>query len=38
MIVVLSDGRILEQGSHDELLASGGAYAALYGSWVAEVA
>jgi ATP-binding cassette subfamily B protein len=29
-IVVLSGGRVVEQGSHDELLARGGYYAALY--------
>ena len=29
-IVVLDDGNILEQGRHDELLAKGGQYAALY--------
>ncbi|WP_166427617.1 ATP-binding cassette domain-containing protein [Nonomuraea mesophila] len=29
-IVVLSDGRVTEQGSHAELLASGGEYATLY--------
>jgi len=32
-IVVLDDGRIAESGSHDELIAAGGAYAALYGAW-----
>lgn len=29
-ILVLDDGRIAQQGSHDELLASGGLYAELY--------
>ena len=29
-IVVIDDGRIVEQGSHDELLARGGAYAELW--------
>lgn len=31
-ILVLGDGRILEAGTHDELLAAGGAYAALLGA------
>ncbi len=30
MIVVMDHGKVVEQGSHAELLASGGAYAALY--------
>ena len=30
MIVVMDQGRILEKGTHQELLAKSGAYAALY--------
>lgn len=30
VILVVEDGRIVEQGSHDELLARGGRYAELY--------
>ncbi|MFM8560553.1 MAG: ABC transporter ATP-binding protein [Solirubrobacterales bacterium] len=35
-IVVLEHGRVVEQGSHDELVAAGGSYAALYHDWAAQ--
>jgi len=35
-VVVVDGGRITEHGSHDELLASGGAYASLWRSWQGE--
>jgi ABC-type multidrug transport system fused ATPase/permease subunit len=38
LIVVLEHGRIVEQGSHDELLRRRGLYTSLYGDWAADVA
>jgi ABC-type multidrug transport system fused ATPase/permease subunit len=38
LIVVLEHGKIVEQGSHDELMERQGLYTALYGDWAADVA
>jgi ATP-binding cassette subfamily B protein len=35
LIVVLEHGRVIEQGSHEELLARQGLYTSLYGDWAA---
>jgi ATP-binding cassette subfamily B protein len=35
LIVVLEHGRIVEQGSHDELMQRRGLYTSLYGDWAA---
>lgn len=32
-VVVLDEGRVVESGTHDELLACGGRYAALWSAW-----
>jgi ABC-type multidrug transport system fused ATPase/permease subunit len=38
LIVVLEHGRVVEQGTHAELMERQGLYTALYGDWAADVA
>src|SRR5262249_30982382 len=38
LIVVLEHGRIVEQGSHAELMRRGGLYTSLYGDWAETAA
>ena len=35
-IAVVDDGRIIEVGSHAELVAKGGRYAEMYETWVSQ--
>jgi ATP-binding cassette, subfamily B, bacterial len=35
-VVVVDDGQIVEIGSHDELVASGGIYAGMYATWMSH--
>ena len=38
LIVVLEHGRVVEKGSHDELMAERGLYTSLYGDWASSAA
>jgi ATP-binding cassette subfamily B protein len=38
LIVVLEHGRVVEQGTHDELMQLSGLYTSLYGDWAADAA
>jgi ATP-binding cassette subfamily B protein len=38
LIVVLEHGQVVEQGSHDELIAARGLYTSLYGDWASSAA
>jgi ABC-type multidrug transport system fused ATPase/permease subunit len=37
-VAVVEDGRVVELGSHDQLVEAAGSYAALWGSWQGEPA
>jgi ABC-type multidrug transport system fused ATPase/permease subunit len=34
LVLVFADGRLVEQGAHDDLVAAGGIYGGLYASWL----
>ena len=36
LIVVLEDGRVVERGTHAELMPSAGVYTSLYGDWAEQ--
>ena len=36
-IVVVDDGRIIETGSHEDLVARGGRYAEMYATWSSQM-
>jgi ATP-binding cassette, subfamily B, bacterial len=36
-IAVVDDGRVVELGSHDDLLAAGGKYAAMFATWLSHM-
>jgi len=35
-IIVVEDGRVIERGSHDQLVARGGRYAEMYATWMSH--
>jgi ATP-binding cassette subfamily B protein len=35
-IVVIDSGRVIEDGSHEQLIARGGRYAEMYETWISH--